>query len=91
MSGQVVDPELDHQSDGALRVSRRKALHSLQNAIDIQDRLTLGEHGEYARENTAANLQGSIAASADMLAANIAAELDRRGAEYKTRSDVMGR
>jgi len=87
--GEPVDSELCEQSDGALRVARRNALYSLENAMDIHDRLKLGEHGEYDYENSAGNLQGSIAASADMIASNIARELDRRNAEYKPRHEVM--
>lgn len=89
MSEEVIDPELSNLTDGALRVSRRKALYSLQNAMDIHERLCLGETGKYDEENTAGNLQGSIAASSDMLAMNIRRELDRRDAEYRDRSEIM--
>lgn len=83
------DPELKDLSDGALRVARRKALYALQNAVDIHDRLNLGETGKYDESYTAGNLQGSIGASADMLADSIETELDRRGAEYRPRGEVM--
>ena len=89
-SGEYVHPELKDQTDGALRVARRKALYSLKNAIEIRERLDLEEHGEYNRPNTIGNHQGSIAACSDMMAKDIADELDRRGADYKTRGEVMG-
>ena len=82
-------PELEGQSNGALRVARRKALYSLKNAMEIYDRLDLDENGEYHTENTIANHQGSIGACSDMMAKDIANELDRRGADYKSRSEVM--
>jgi len=82
-------PELEGQSNGALRVARRKALYSLKNAMEIHDRLDLEENGEYHTENTIANHQGSIGACSDMMAKDIAKELDRRGADYKSRSEVM--
>lgn len=83
------NPELSEQSDGALRVSRRKALYSLQNAMEIHDRLELDTYGKYDSEHTAGNLHGSIAASSDMLAKSISQELDRRDAEYKPRNEVL--
>lgn len=89
MSEQVIDEELNELTDGALRIARRKALYSLKNAMEIHDRLQIDEYGDYTHENASANLHGSIAASADMLAKNISSELDRRGADYKSRSEVM--
>lgn len=82
-------PELEECSDGALRVARRKALYSLQNAKEIYGRLDLEENADYSEQNSVGNLQGSIGASSDELAKNIKRELESRNAEYKSRSEVM--
>lgn len=84
-----VDPELSEETDGALRVARRKALYSLQNMFEMSNRLSLNENGDLTRENSSENLRMGIAAQSDMLAENIEAELDRRGADYDDRSDIM--
>ena len=89
MGDQVIEKELEPLSDGALRVARRKALYSLQNMMDIHDRLKLDENGDYNHENSSANCQGSGAWAADHLASNIKSELDRRNVEYKPRHEVM--
>ena len=89
MGDQVIDKELEPLSDGALRVARRKALYSLQNMMEIHDRLNLDKNGDYSYDHSSANCQGSGAWAADHLASNIKSELDRRNAEYKPRHEVM--
>ena len=79
--------ELEHATDGALRVARRQMIKSAQLAQKATERLEQHEYGDETREgvyhktttNTASGYQ-----AADL----IEDELDRRDADYKPRSEI---
>lgn len=81
--------ELHGVTDGGLRVSRRKALYALENVMDIHRRLNLDANGQHDQQVSCRSMQQIITTNCDMLASTLESELDRRGADYKPRVEVM--
>lgn len=79
--------ELSEQTDGALRVARRQMIQSAVLAKKAEDRLNLQEHGDFTRQGVGNKVTANVA-SGFQAAEDIADELDRRGADYKSRAEV---
>jgi len=83
-----VTSELAHQSTGALRVARRQSLYAFKQATKAKNRLNIGMFDEDDFHPTDYNALNSITSS-ERLAEEIEQELERRGAEYKSREEVL--
>lgn len=81
--------EIDHATDGALRVSRRQLLRAFEESRKANDRLELDEHGDPTREGVDWKVS-SVSACAMQAVEQIEKELDDRDADYRPRRDVMG-
>ena len=80
--------ELEHATDGALRVARRKMLMVNELSQHAYERLELDEYGDQKRSNGMwDNVAGAMFSGGES-ARHIEEELDKRGADYKPEQAV---
>jgi len=91
MSQQVnINVELKDATDGALRVSRRKVLYALEKMIEVHERLDFNDDvKKIGRDTSFVSMNRNVIMDLDAIASTMESELNRRGAEYRPREEVM--
>ena len=81
-------PELEHATDGALRVARRKMLMANELSRQAYERLELAEYGDMSRSNGVWDNVAATEATTDEAVKRLESELDKRDAPYKPKQGV---
>ena len=79
--------EIEHATDGALRVSRRQMYRAFKEARKAHERLELEENGDFTTQGVEWNVSTSFTAAMDSIKL-IEKELDARDAHYKPRNKI---